>query len=1212
MNRSGIRVPSALLVTLVTCGLAAGADWHHPFHLDGGGYWSGRIRLVITNEQDSAAEGRPVVVTVGDKPGQANLAGKKARALRVCSAQGTEMLFAVHAADGGRITSRPIPTGSQLVIPAECPAGEKAQYYVYFDNPAAGEVPDHLSVRTGLVNGDVESGQGDTPSAWTHDAPDDTHRAAWTNEQAQSGKRCLKTVVAPGAEPTWIATRQHGIQIDGGAKYRMTAWVKADNVKGSSGWYIHLGNGQNAMLTSPMLTAGEGSFDWKQVSAEFTAPEDADRADLGTVLRGTGTAWFDNVRLECLTPGRLSVTADPPEILILNQIGADQAWDPPASSSAVGWDHRAVVKVFNFSDRPIVDSLVSLDQAVFEGRMRGRLNPDSIKVTLAGRQIPFFRHGNSLLVEGDVPAKSVAIYYIGFSDDPRIKRTATPSRHAGEEEDRETPAIDVPRLRFGLVSAANADRASATATMHNLVKNPGFESGEQLPNDWTASGPAKSPQGVTYGFDEPGREDLGKRCAKMHVPADLPEGWRGWQQSVPVEPGRTYLVATWVKCQGIRSGNVTLHAHRHTAAGRLSAHQPMISVGTSITGDTDWTLLSGLTTMPEDTVSLRLHLTMNLSGTLWHDGVLVAEVTPGEIVRFEGRPVAPSDGLKVWPVRSVVKVFPDDPVPRRAVPAEISSARNERETLQLAVRGPRAIENVRVEVERPVGPNGKHLDDVQINVVGYVPIDHATSYYRSEAPAWHRLYPGRSAGCDGWPGLWPDPLLPRDTFDLAANATQPVWITVAVAKDAPAGDYQGAVQFVADGRQLAEVPFELHVWDFSLPDENHLAAIYDVRFGPGSRWWGKPLDDQYPEIVRFMAERRLCPDAIRPSPTFEIKDGRVVADFGRFDKAAEFYFDELGLPFSYTPWSFYLFGWGHPPKTFMGQRPYRGDPPYEDADRSQLRPEYKAAYQACLKTFWDHVKQKGWADKFILYISDEPFDRHEHIRTQMRALCDMIHEVDPQIPIYCSTWKHVPEWDGYLDVWGIGHYGRVAVDKMAELRTAGDRLWFTTDGQMCTDTPYCAVERLLPHYCFKYGVQAYEFWGVGWLTYDPYRYGWHSYIRQSGEPGEHYWVRYPNGDGFLLYPGDPIGHPGPVSSIRLEQAREGVEDYEYLYLLKRLVSEGKSSGKDTTQADAALQSAAELVTIPNAGGRYSSKILPEPERLYETRKALAEAIERCR
>ena len=100
-----------------------------------------------------------------------------------------------------------------------------------------------------------------------------------------------------------------------------------------------------------------------------------------------------------------------------------------------------------------------------------------------------------------------------------------------------------------------------------------------------------------------------------------------------------------------------------------------------------------------------------------------------------------------------------------------------------------------------------------------------------------------------------------------------------------------------------------------------------------------------------------------------------------------------------------------------------------------------------------------------------------------------------------------------------------------------------------------------------------------------------------------------NGDGFLLYPGAPIGYPGLLSSIRLEQAREGVEDYEYLHLLRRLVAEAKSAGRDTTEADGALGLAAELVTIPNAGGLQSSKILPDPEAVYRVREALASRIE---
>ena len=180
--------------------------------------------------------------------------------------------------------------------------------------------------------------------------------------------------------------------------------------------------------------------------------------------------------------------------------------------------------------------------------------------------------------------------------------------------------------------------------------------------------------------------------------------------------------------------------------------------------------------------------------------------------------------------------------------------------------------------------------------------------------------------------------------------------------------------------------------------------------------------------------------------------------------------------------------------------------------------------------------------------------------------------------------------------------------KLAEIRRSAT-LWWTTDGQMCTDTPYCAVERLLPHYCFKYAAEAYEFWGIDWLTYDPYAFGWHSYIPQTDQPGHAYYVRYPNGDGFLAYPGGPIGHAGAVSSVRLEQAREGCEDFEYLYMLRAAIQRAKAAGRDTAAAERALAHAGELVTIPNAGGLQSTRILPDPDAVLEVKEAVAEAIE---
>jgi hypothetical protein len=89
-----------------------------------------------------------------------------------------------------------------------------------------------------------------------------------------------------------------------------------------------------------------------------------------------------------------------------------------------------------------------------------------------------------------------------------------------------------------------------------------------------------------------------------------------------------------------------------------------------------------------------------------------------------------------------------------------------------------------------------------------------------------------------------------------------------------------------------------------------------------------------------------------------------------------------------------------------------------------------------------------------------------------------------------------------------------------------------------------------------------------------------------------------NGEGSLLYPGNRVrrhtGQPdvdGPVSSIRFELLREGIEDYEYLWLLRSL-------------GDAALadQVAQELVVDVSAFSRNAAA-------LFAARAKLARRIE---
>jgi len=1181
--------------------VAAEPDWHASLWLGRGDVWRARFPVTLANPSDAALVGAPVALTVGDAPGQAPLAGIRVEALRVTDAAGTQLLYGLWSPDQSEcLTTGAIPAGATLVLPAVCAPRTSTVYTVYFDNPSAWGLADFFDKRAFTeINGGFEKGVGGNPLGWMPAQTDARHRLAWSEEKPFAGARCLKAEADDGAPATWFGFVRSDFAIVPGARCTIRVRIRGERVKGNAGWYVHVGDEKNSQRVNKTERAGEGSFDWRELTLAFTVPDGATRLQTGSVLYGTGTAWYDDFRFETdRQPPQAFARAGAVERLALNETGADAHWpEKPGRlsrllsgrSAAPDWCWRLPVRVANLRDEPAGAILASAD---LNSAARGLASPRFL-LTLDGRPVETCRLGDRLLFTCSPDARTLLTYYLYVAPSPDVGQS--PGRPAKSALGSDIPSDQVLADRPGETDAAAF--AKLLNNPVNLVKNPDFENGTAEPDIWahTAAEP-----GVVYALGSPG--GFGRHHACLTVPEAARDLWRGWHQSVPVTPGRTYLYGGWLACEGLK-GAANLHAHLRDAKGAVVSGG-FLSAGPAVSADCAWTPLFATARVPPNATHLQLHLTMNDHGTLKHDGIFVAECLEAQT----GDPQTPPlcvDELAVWPVASTVKVFRETPPGERA-PLAVSLARNEEEAVQLALRAGRDLADVRVEVDAPIGARGRSLDSFSVGWVGYVPIDHRTAYYNLKTPTWELKFPTSAGASDGWSGWWPDPIKPAPGGSLTANQTQAVWLSFRTTADTPPGVYRGRVRLVSGGRIIKTVPLAVTVWGFTLPAEPSCAAIYDLRL---NRHWladGQPADATRERLMRFMAGKKVCPDEIPCGLRFTRgADGRVSCDFSEYDRAAKLYFDELKFPVSYTPHDFYLFGWEHPPKAFLGEKPYDGEYPYVDADRTKLRPAYKDAYQACLRLYWEHVKAQGWADKLVLYISDEPFLTKKHIIDQMKACCDMIHEVDPAIRIYSSTWRHCPDWNGYLDIWGVGHYGCFPVAEMQARRAAGDRIWFTTDGQMCTDTPFCAVERLLPHYCFKYGTDAYEFWGISWLTYDPWRFGWHSYIQQSSTPGESYYVRYPNGDGYLLYPGLPIGVSGPVTTVRLEAARDGVEDYEYLLLLKAAAV--RTSDPEAAQL---LADFAALIDIPNAGGRYSSKILPDPARLAALRLRAGETLER--
>ena len=870
---------------------------------------------------------------------------------------------------------------------------------------------------------------------------------------------------------------------------------------------------------------------------------------VGAVLEEERYGRKDGGKSDLLKKDELQVDIKPVQTISLSEKGRNENW--PAD---VKWAVRVPIKVFNFgkSKPESLPVYVKMEQVYLRLHDKDVQNAPIQLGRKANKS--FFRLENAILFENSVAASSEQTTYAYFT--------------SGEEED-------------------------------NSYYQKKF-------SDWC--------------------NDKRNLLIKLLQSGEISSN--GWTQDIAIMPGRTIMFGAMVRCPD-STNEISVRIRFQGKDGNpINGH----TVSERISGASDWKFISVVFRAPEEASSTRVSFNLAESGTASYKGILMMEVIEGyaSSMFFEQRDADKLKGLTVWPVNPVVKVFHEDLPPSQVEPLHISAAKNETEPLQIALRSPQDIYNMKVEVTSPVNSEGHKLDQVSVSIVGFVPVDYPSNYYEKKVPYWYLKYPSEPIGSDGWSGFWPDPLLPLETFDLKANTTQPVWIEVTIPEGAAKGDYAGQIKLFRNDSLVNEIPWTVHVWNFTLPARNSFGALYDYRSvhrmpetGPALVNKDLSRSDLQNMHLSMMAKHRISSGEINPVPKIVYNNGKVSIDFTEYDKAASYYFDELNNPFAYFPVNiFYLFGWAFPPSEKFNEKPYPGEYPYKNADRSKLRPEFKKAYQLVLKTFWDHLKEKGWSDRYILYLSDEPHEadegngKRDDIKIQMKALCDMIHEVDPEIPVYVSTWWYRPEWEGCIDVWGLGFNGEgdyghyVTTDDMQQIIRSGGRIWYTTDGNFCTETPYMALERLLPWFGYKYGAEAYEFWGVNWLTYNPYKYGWHSYIFESQAPGEESWKRYPNGDGYIIYPGKPIGYDGLVGSIRLKQVREGAEDYEYFTLLNSLIKKSDLDSPHVKTAIEALKQATDLVNIPCTMGRYSTKILKSPDEVLRAREQIAKSIDK--
>ena len=562
--------------------------------------------------------------------------------------------------------------------------------------------------------------------------------------------------------------------------------------------------------------------------------------------------------------------------------------------------------------------------------------------------------------------------------------------------------------------------------------------------------------------------------------------------------------------------------------------------------------------------------------------------TARKISSFDELPDPTADTLSDWsdvPRGLHASFVSTDAVFRRSVAPDAAPAtsarlegwRGERVSAQLLLWTASGAEGVEVEVE-PFRSDGHTLpeDAARARFVRYVLSDEFGNKCGYHDPA---IYP---------PHLVPDMLDDIEVFDIKARSVRPVWITVSIPADAPAGEYASTVKVYAKGRQLRTFDIGLTVigrelpppaeWNYYLDLWQHPAAVARVE---GLDLWS---DAHFEALVPYM---RLLADAGQKVVTTTLNkdpwnnqcfdayadmivwtknaDGSWSYDYTVFDRWVEL-MTGLGIDrtincYSMLPWNNEL----HYRDGSTGR--------FVDVTADPGTPAFEALWVPFLTDFTGHLREKGWLGQTNIAMD-------ERSPEEMTDALDLLRKTAPELGIAMADNKNSYLNYPFINSMCVKVRDRVPPQHIAERRAQG---FITTYYVCCSD-------RFPNMFTFSAPAEAvYAGWYMAACGYDGFlRWAYNSWV---GEPlTDSRFRTFPAGDTYIIY-------PGARSSVRFERLVEGIQDAEKISILKK-----EFAAKGTPEATSRLE---RLETLLSG----FATITPEkgwPDRLSRAKRKLNE------
>ncbi len=395
----------------------------------------------------------------------------------------------------------------------------------------------------------------------------------------------------------------------------------------------------------------------------------------------------------------------------------------------------------------------------------------------------------------------------------------------------------------------------------------------------------------------------------------------------------------------------------------------------------------------------------------------------------------------------------------------------------------------------------------------------------------------------------PDLLTKTNSFTLDAPGTRPVWISVDIPSDMPAGLYQGTIsRQSASG--IVNHTITLEVLDKTLPTPSDWSFHLDLwqnpyavaRFHQVEPWSQAHVSLLKPLLTMLAGAGQKCitttlindPWAGQTYDPYgsmiswtKKPDGTWKYEYSVFDLYVNLAM-EAGINGQINCYSMVP----------VGNKVSWFDEKSAKSITMEAIPgteEYEDIWRNFLIDFKQHLREKGWLDKTAIALDEREEEEMEKMFRFIKETAPELKismagfyydKISPSIYDFSSNWRHIDKISGNI----------IDSRRRSGLKT----------------TYYVACGIPKPNnFTFSPPAEScFEGWLASAMGFDGFlRWAYNNWVEDPEVDSR--FIRWPSGDTYFVY-------PDAQSSVRFERLREGIQDYEKIRILRRELSDNKS------------------------------------------------------